>query len=131
MERQGNEFNGLISMIQTATTEDDFKLIAVRNYNGKFIYGEMHGGFVGNPFELHIMDKDNICQRLYDCLINEFGEQLVPGYSHSFDGSYSYFMTLGDNVMVFFPEGYEYRHWIYNQVQKDNEKSREEKEMKR
>lgn len=120
------EFDGLIAMIQTAVNEKDFKGIAVRNYADKFVYGEMMGGHISEPFELHITDKDNICQHLYDCLINEFGEQLVPGYSHSFDGSYRYFMTLGDNVMIFFPEGYEYSHWVYNQVQKDNEKYRQE-----
>lgn len=116
MEKHVNEFEGLISMIQMAATKDDFKGIAVRDYNGKFVYGEMMGGLISKPFELHITDKDNICQDLYDCLINEFGEQLEAGYSHSFDGSYSYFMTLGDNVMISFPEGYEYTNWIYNQV---------------
>ena len=127
MEEHVNEFDGLIAMIQTAANEEGCKGIAVRNYADKFVYGEMMGGHISEPFELHITDKYNICQHLYDCLINEFGEQLVPGYSHSSDGSYGYFMTLENNVMISFPEGYEYTHWIYNQVQKDIEKRREEK----
>ncbi len=122
MKKRIDEFNSLISMIQMATTEDDFKIIAVRNYNNKLVYGEMHEGFIDKPFELHIMDKDNICQYLHDCLINTFGEQLVPGYSYSLDGSYRYFMTFEDKAVISFPEGYEYEDWIYNQVQEDIEK---------
>ncbi len=77
------------------------------------------------------VDKDNICQQLYDSLINEFGEQLVPGYSHGYDGSYCYFMTLGNNVMICFPKGFEYEDWIYNQVQKDNDIYEQEKGKKK
>ncbi len=40
-------------------------------------------------------------------------------------------MTLGDNVMISFPENYEYTRWIYNQVQKDNEKYKEGKRNRR
>ncbi len=43
MEKQANDFTGLISMIKKATTEEDFKLIAVRQYADKFVYGQMMG----------------------------------------------------------------------------------------
>lgn len=127
MEKKFDDFSGLIAMIKKSATEKDSKGIAVREYGGKFFYGEMVGGFISNPNELNITDRDNICQALHDCLINEFGDQLIPSYSHSFDGSYNYFMTLGDNVIIFFPDDYEYTDWVYNQVQKDNEKYREKK----
>lgn len=127
MKRNANEFDGLIFMIKRASTEEDFSLIAVREYTDKFVYGKMSSGLIKESFELNVTDRNRICQQLYDCLINEFGEQLEPGYSHSFGGIYEYFMTIGDNVMISFPTGYEYNNWIYNQVQNDKERYREER----
>lgn len=125
MEKYIKPFDDLITMIKMAMTEEGYNGIAVREYAGKFVYGKMNSGFIEKPFELNVTDRDNICQQLYDCLIVEFGEQLIPGYSHSFDGKYEYFMTMGDNVMILFPTGFEYSDWIYNQIQKDNEKARQ------
>lgn len=126
MEKNNNEFSGLINMIKVATNDGESKGIAVREYGNKIVYGEIDGGFIEKPVELNVVDKGSLCQKLYDNLNSEFGEQLHPGYSHSFSGEYEYFMTL-DNLFIFFPNGYEYQNWIYNQVQKDNEKNREEK----
>ena len=126
MEPNMKEFSGLIDMIKSSTKEEEFTLIAVRERNNKFVYGKMKRGEIANPFQLNVTDTDenNFCQNLYDVLVYEFGEQLCPGYSHSFDGRYEYFMTLADNVWIYFPTGYEYRNWIYNQVQKDNEETK-------
>lgn len=135
MEKNNNAFDGLIALIKKAITEGKTKVIAVQDfysvYPVKFVYGEMKEGFIEKTFELFNVDKDNICQQLYDSLINEFGEQLVPGYSHGYDGSYCYFMTLGNNVMICFPKGFEYEDWIYNQVQKDNDIYEQEKGKKK
>lgn len=131
MELNTNQFRGLIEMIKASAMEESFKAIAVREFHNKFVYGEMMHGFIEKPFQLNVTDKNNFCQNLYNVLVYEFGEQLCSGYSHSFDGNYEYFMTLGDNVMIYFPTGYEYTNWIYNQVQKDNEESMKKNNLQR
>ena len=125
MEQNTSQFSELINMIKASTMEENFKGIAIRNFHNQFVNGEIMHGLIIKPFQLKVTDKDNLCQNLYDILTSEFGEQLRPGYSHSFDGGYEYFMTLGDNVTIYFPNGQEYNKWIYNQIQKDNENNRE------
>lgn len=124
--KKGNEFSSLLNMIKEATNKSESKGIAIDKVDNKIIYGEMEAGNIINPIELEILDKNNICQELYDSLTSEFGEQLRPANSHSYDG-YKYFMFLGKNVIIFFPQNYEYQNWIYNQIQKDKENRNAEK----
>ena len=129
MEQNTNQFSELINMIKEASGEKETKGIAIKEINNNLVYGEMVAGYIHNPIQLSISNKDNFCQNLYDVLVSEFGEGLTPAYSYS-DGQYTYFMYLGDNVLIFFPNEYKYQNWIHNQVQIDRE-NLETKKQKR
>lgn len=127
MGQNTNQFSGLINIIKSSAMEENFKVIAVREFQNQFIYGEMMNGLIEKPFQLNVTDNNSFCQDLHDVLVCEFGEQLYSGYSHNVAGIYKYFMTLGDNIRIYFPDGYEYQKWIYNQIQKDKEKYKTKK----
>ena len=130
MKENKTDFSGLTQMINGVMNQSEQRVIAVKMRHSKFYYGKLMEGFLLDRVELNVLDEENLCQDLYDSLVSEYGEQLCPGYSHSFGGEYAYFMTLGENILILFPEDYEYQNWIYNQVQKDNEKRREEEARK-
>lgn len=117
------DFSGLIQMINGVMNQNEPTGIAVKKRHSKFYYGELLEGFLVDRVELNVLDEENFCQDLYDSLVLEYGEELCPSYEHGFCGEYTYFMALGENILIFFPEDNEYQNWIYNQVQKDNEKS--------
>lgn len=116
-----NDFSCLVKMIKSVTTEDS-ELFVVREYGGEFLCVRATQGVLRESIVLDRVNKDTVCQDLHDCLLNEFGEQLSPVHTHDLDGDYEYFMALGDNIMIKFPSGYEYRNWTYNQVQEDMKK---------
>lgn len=123
-----DKFSGLIELIKKCVAEDGVG-IGIKDYNHfkdyGWVYGKLDNGFITEPFKLDITDTSNLCQDLRDSLVAEFGDEIKPGYS---TGHYwQYLMSIGENVIVFFPEGREFADWSYNQAQKDNEAQREQK----
>ena len=131
MERQNNNVKDIIKLIEKATTEGKFTGIAVRDgSNKKIIYGEMLNGFIKNPFELDNINKNTLCQDLLDSINSIFSEKIVPGYAHSFNEGYKYFIQIGDKVLVSFPDDLKYQGWICNQIQIDRENQLDSKKSK-
>ena len=117
-EQNRNDFSGLIELVKTVATDEEYKGIAVKNYNN-WVYGEVTNGLIKEPHPLNVVNQENLCQDLYDALTTEFGNQLESSCSHSFDGNWNYFMKFAGKVAIFFPDSYEFSTWSYNQHQKD------------
>ena len=123
--QQFYEDNGLedfTNFIMYLNSLEDFSYVVIEKDQEKVIYGVMKEGWIDNPIELKVKSTDNLCQDLKDALVNNFKEEIATGYTHSFSGEYEYFMTL-ENVIVKFPNNYEYQGWIYNQVNEDRQKN--------
>lgn len=123
--QQFYEDNGLedfTNFIMYLNSLKDFSYVVIEKDQEKVIYGVMKEGWIDNPIELKVKSTDNLCQDLKDALVNNFKEEIATGYTHSFSGEYEYFMTL-ENVIVKFPNNYEYQGWIYNQVNEDRQKN--------
>lgn len=124
MEKRKTDFKGFINFIKIILDEENEKEItkgfAVKEYCGEMVCGELRAGKIEEPFRIVVESRLNLCQDLYDALVAEFGEELVPGYSFA-EESYNYFMTLGTKAIIHFPNGILEQEWIQKQLKKDNQ----------
>lgn len=119
MEKRKTDFKGFINFIkiilEEENKEDVTKGFAVREYCGEMICGEFKAGKIVEPFKVSVGFRLNLCQDLYDALVAEFGEELIPGYSLT-EESYNYFMTLGTRAIIHFPNGILEQEWIQEKL---------------
>ena len=117
-----NDLSKIIAFIKICLNKEEYSVIDIKEYNEKFYCGVVKNGtFVEMPFELEIINFENLCQDLYDVLIAEFNENIRKGYSYSIGIDYKYYMLIGNNVKINFPVLYEYYGWIKNRIREDIE----------
>lgn len=117
-----NDLSKIIDFIKICLNKEKYSVIDIKEYQGKFYCGIVRNGiFAEMPFELEIINFENLCQDLYDSLITEFGESIKKGYSNSLGMYYKYYMMLENKVKINFPDLYEYYGWIKNQIREDIE----------
>lgn len=101
-------------------TED----VSVYGFNSQWngiVFGEYKNGFIYYPYLFPYNNEDNICEKFYDMLQNEFPNVFQYGYSHDIVGGYDYFGITDDNsLMVHFPNLFKNdQEWIRNKVLSD------------
>lgn len=109
-ESKKNDLANVILYIKESNEKG--KSVAVRWQNG-WVYGEIMGGFIQEPITLTVVNANSLCQDLYDGLITEFGDEIKPEWSSTWE----YFMSL-ENIFIFFPTD---TKWGYQQMKKDSQ----------
>ncbi|MBQ6285404.1 MAG: hypothetical protein IJK67_03735 [Bacilli bacterium] len=118
-ENSNKTLGDFINFIDYLNSLNDFSVVVIKKNHDKVICGIVKEGWMDNPSELNI-SKDSLCKDLRDALIDKFGEEISPAYTHSFAGNYEYLMKL-KNVIIKFPNNPEYQKWIYNQVNEEHQ----------
>lgn len=92
--------------------------LAVKEENGKVVFGRHRGDKIIDPFVLcDINPNANLCEDLYQALINYFGDLFQPMAVYTPDG-WSFYLTC-ENISVLFPKD---TQWIKNKISQDEER---------
>lgn len=99
--------------------QDEFSLYGFKVQRNAVFFGEYMSGFIPNPYLLIYNQEDNMCEKFYDMLQNEFPNVFQYSYVHGLTGEYDY-LAITDNLNVYFPKLCEKdQEWIFHQVYND------------
>ena len=96
--------------------KDEVSFYSFKSYGDYVLFGKSKAGLITDPYKLIYDEEDNLCEKIYDMIQNEFPNVFKDGYSHDFTGEYDFFVT-SDKLLIDFPNTCrEDQEWIFNKI---------------